>query len=228
MTGSQASESWTYASHNRVTSPETRRRQGRGRASLNRPMSVGSARVVSPSTPSTNPPNTSQRPHHGLMTSNTSNPPSQGTSSPGQVQRRSEGFSHGSSFPGRPTALATSLAEASSSLSRPAAEAPSLENLMHYSSYRDHAADPWYEASQQQWNNSGRASLPATGHLLAPMVNSRPLPTTFHEQHHIPDTFSGHPQTSMGGSNYPSGPGDGSQHDRSRRLQQRWSAQFLD
>jgi hypothetical protein len=227
MTGSQASESWTYTSHNRVTSPETRRRQGRGRASLNRPMSVGSARVVSPTSPITNPPNTSQRAHPGLMAPNAPNPPPHESTSPGQMQRRSEGFSHGVSFSGRPTIIATSAGEASSSIMRPAVEAPSLEHLMHYGPYHDHPADPWYEASQQQWNNSGRASLPVTGHLLAPILNARPLPTSFHEQHHIPDVFPGHPQTSMGSSNYPSGQGDGSQDDRSRRLQQRWSAQFL-
>jgi hypothetical protein len=70
MRGTGAPDTWSYAPPNRSRESENRRRQARGRASLGRPTSVGSARL-----PTLGPPNPQniQRAHLQSITQNTLN-----------------------------------------------------------------------------------------------------------------------------------------------------------
>ena len=117
MRGSGAPDAWSYSPPNRSRdSPENRRRQARGRASLGRPTSVGSARLVAPG-PS-NPQNV-QRAHLQSITPNTLN------SVPANAPRRSitPGLNRQLSNGPAPTAMTpprSRLSEASSSSSEEA------------------------------------------------------------------------------------------------------------
>jgi hypothetical protein len=72
MRGSGGQDTWSYLPPNRAReSPESRRRQARGRAGLGRPTSVGSARFVASSGPPN--PQSVQRAHLQTITPNTLN-----------------------------------------------------------------------------------------------------------------------------------------------------------
>jgi hypothetical protein len=236
-TGNQASESWSYSSHNRVSqreSPETRRRQGRGRAGLSRPISVGSARYVAPTM---NHHSASQRAHLGLVSPNAPSPTPHRSTSPGQMQQGSGGSSPprsiGIPFPGRPLSIAVSTEEASplvvigSGVS--ASEGSSSLGATRHSHgpYYDQSTDQWSEVFPQHLTHNGRTNLPPIANYRLPPMDTRSLPPLFHEHQRIQDGSAGNSQTSMGSPNYPSGQSDSSQDSSNRGVQHRWSGQFL-
>jgi hypothetical protein len=229
MTGNPSSESWSYTSHNRGPhreSPE-RRRQGRGRASFGRPISVGSARFVAPGAPAMNHQGASQR-AHALVTPNAPNPTPHRSSSPTPL--RTEGgasSSHiaGPSLSGQPSGTANTAEEPSPSVAVGSGVVPdqrssSLGNVPQIPQpYFDHSTDGWYDAFP---SHGGRTNLPPIANYRPrPMNDSSALPPLFHEQ--IPDGFGGPPTNPSFPPGQTEGPRDGSY----AHFQNRWSSQFL-
>lgn len=237
MTGNHSAESWSYIAHNRPPhreSPEARRRQGRGRASLSRPISVGSARLVAPGPPIMNHQGTPQRPHLGMITPNAPSSTPHRTASPtweptpvGSTDSSSSHHTTGTLF-GRAAGNGTATEEPSPSVAvgsgvNPAEPRPSSLGATHHTQgpYYDQSTDQWYEMFP---NGSGRTSLPSIATYRPRPMGSSSLPPLFYE--HTPDSFSA-TSASMMNSNYHSGHVNGSQDGTYGHVQHRWSGQFL-
>lgn len=220
MSSTQGSEAWSYTSNNRPPhreSPE-RRRNGRGRASLSRPISVGSARYV---VPPMNPPNAAQRAHLGLITPNAPSPTPHRSTSPAPMQQHGDGPSpRNIPLPSRSSGAAQ-VEEPSPSVAVGSGvnpERPSSFGSSHHipAPYFDHPNDQWYEMFP---SHGGQTSLPSIASYRPRPMDSSSLPPLFHDQ--VPDGFGA--STSM---SYPV-QNDGAQDGTYGHSQHRWSGQYL-
>jgi hypothetical protein len=226
MTGTQWPESMVHrrpsgAQHRE--SPETRRRQGRGRAGLNRPISIGSARFVAPTAPVMNHQVASQRAHLSLITPNAPSPTPHRSASPTpihQAAERSSSHNTSASFPGRASGV-TPTEELSPSVAVGSGVSPterpvSLGTAPHaHGPYYDHSTGQWYEMF-----HPARTSLPSIA-SYRPRMDSGSLPPLSYAL--IPDVFGG----TLTSSNYPPGQNDDSQDGVYGHLQHGHSSQFL-
>lgn len=234
MTGSHASESWTYTAHNRPQHREaaevSRRRQGRGRAGLNRPISVGSTgpssttRLVAPGAPIMSHQAYAPRAQLGAATPNapSSTPHRSASPTPIPIPQRTE---VAPSHFGRAAGNASTAEEPSPSVAVGSGVNPAPEQRPSSLGSAHHAQGPYYDHSSDQWYAlfpQGRTSLPPIASAYRPqLIDPSSLPPLFPE--HAPASFS----SGSANTNYSPGQGNGAPDGMYGHLQHRWSGQFL-
>ena len=147
MRGNAAPDGWSsYSSTNRSRESENRRRQARGRASLGRPNSINSPRLVAPGPPNNQ---SIQRPHLQSITPNTLNsiPPTAPRRSitPGLIRQHSTGSVITAVTPPR-SRLSTASSPSSEAASPPVAVGSGI-------TAGDRPSPPGGPRSYRDWNH---------------------------------------------------------------------------
>jgi hypothetical protein len=241
MRGNLASEPWSYSTSNRGgsqrDSPDSRRRQARGRAGLGRPTSVGSSRFVAAIT---NQQNTSQRAQlaNFMPNTQTSGPPRR-SATPGLGLQSSGGAPPSGmdvNLHNRALGITSSSEEASPSVAIGSGVASTTNPQHNHGPYSDQSVDQWSDPFGQRLNRNTGASFPSLaryrttaddfdGRALSLETGTR---TPYHHDlQRLPDiSATSNTRLSMENLNQSAGQNGSLQNGTDRSLQNRWPRQF--